>query len=320
MSGTIEAACLAAAKRLRDAGIESAALDARLLICQATGLTHEALVARARDWLAPEAARRFSAYVDRRLGGEPVSRIKGLREFYGREYLIDASTLDPRPDTETVVTAALDLAAQAGWQDKPLTVLDLGTGSACILLTLLAELPQAQGLGTDISEGALRIARQNARRLGFDGRARFTAARWFDGLEGPLEGPFDLIVSNPPYIASGEIAGLAPEVARHDPRAALDGGPDGLDAYRAIAAGAARALSPGGHLLVEIGAGQAEAVMGLFRGSGLFVEADSVAADLAGRPRSILAQRPVSKGFKRATAPKISLENTGVQANFGTAK
>lgn len=300
MSVTIEAVRLATAKRLREAGIESAALDARLLICQATGLTHEALVAQGRDGLAPEPARRLSRYVDRRLGGEPVSRIKGVREFYGRDFLIDPSTLDPRPDTETLIAAVLGLVARAGLQEKPLTVLDLGTGSGCILLTLLAELPRAQGVGTDIAQSALRIARQNADRLGLDGRTRFVGARWFDGLEDP----FDLIVSNPPYIASGEIADLAPEVAAHDPRGALDGGPDGLDAYRAIAAGAARALSPGGHLVVEIGAGQAEAVMGLFQGSGLLVDADGPVLDLAGHPRCVLAQSPCLKGLGLPAGPK----------------
>jgi release factor glutamine methyltransferase len=285
---TVDAVRTAAASVLRNAGIETSSLDARLLLCEATGLTHEALVARGNETIVPDAAERLSGYLARRLEGEPVSRIKGVREFYGRDFLIDSHTLDPRPDTETLVDAALDVVAHTGWADRPLNVLDLGTGSGCILLTLLAELPQAQGVGTDISEEALRIAGQNACRLGLDGRTSFAGADWFEGLTGQ----FDLIVSNPPYIASAEIAGLAREVAAHDPPTALNGGPDGLDAYRSIAASAADFLTPGGWLLVEIGAGQAKAVPALFHASGLVVEREGLRFDLAGRARCILAQGP----------------------------
>lgn len=315
MTRTLDVARGETAGVLRDAGIETSALDARLLLCEATGLSHEALVARGHEAVPPDAAERLAGYVARRLDGEPVSRIKGLREFYGRDFLIDSHTLDPRPDTETIVGAALDLAAREGWGCGPLTLLDLGTGSGCILLTLLAELPRARGIGIDISDGALRVAGENARRLGLAARARFAAADWFNGLTGR----YDLIVSNPPYIARGEIAGLAPEVA-HDPRSALDGGADGLDAYRAIAAKAADFLAPGGRLLVEIGAGQAEAVLGLFRASGLIVEGDGLRRDLAGRPRGILAEGPFRGRLEYPRAPKISLENWEVQANFGLAK
>lgn len=285
---TLDAVRAATAGSLRAAGIDTAALDARLLVCAATGLTHEALVARGGDTLAPDAATRLSGYVARRVQGEPVSRIKGVREFYGRDFRIDARTLDPRPDTETLVGAVLDLAGRKGWVGRPLDILDLGTGSGCILLTLLAELPEARGLGTDISLGALRVAVRNASLFGLSGRAWFAAANWFEGLEGR----FDFIVSNPPYIMTGEIAGLAPEVAAHDPRGALDGGADGLDAYRAIAARATAFLTPGGYLLVEIGAGQAEAVLELFGAAGLAVDGDSLRLDLAGRLRSILARSP----------------------------
>ncbi len=276
------------ARTLRAAGIDSPALDARLLLCEAVGVTHEALVARGREDLPPHAAERLSGYLARRLGGEPVSRIKGKREFYGRDFLIDTHTLDPRPDTETLITAALDLVAREGRTGSPLSVLDLGTGSGCILLTLLAELPEAQGLGTDIAPGALEVAARNASCLGLELRARFLGTSWLDGLKGG----FDLIVSNPPYIARGEIGGLAREVAVHDPMAALDGGADGLDAYRTIAARVGDFLSPGGHLLVEIGAGQAEPVSRIFHHSGLGIDREGILSDLAGRPRCVLARSP----------------------------
>jgi len=313
---SIDAVGNEAARTLREAGIDTAALDARLLLCEAAGLTHEALVARGREQFPPDAAARLAGYLDRRLGGEPVSRIKGKREFYGREFLIDTNTLDPRPDTETIVTAALDVAAREGWTGKPLSVLDLGTGSGCILLTLLAELPEAHGLGTDIATGALRAAERNARRLGLAGRARFLGARWFDGLAGR----FDLIVSNPPYIARAEIGGLAREVAAHDPWRALDGGADGLDAYRAIAAKAGDFLTPRGQLLVEIGAGQAEAVSRLFHGAGLEVGRHGPLSDLAGRPRCLLARGRFRGGSEAPLNSKISLESPGVRASFGVAK
>ena len=315
MTKTLDAAHVAATRLLRDAGMDTAALDARLLLCHATGLGHEDIIARSRETLSPAAAARLETFVARRLGGEPVSRIRGVREFYGREFLIDAETLDPRPDTETLIAVALDLVARRE-AERPLRLLDLGTGTGCILLTLLAELPQAEGIGTDISEGALACAAANARRLGVAARAGFVRADWLDGVAGP----FDLIVANPPYIADAEIDGLAPEVAAHDPRAALDGGPDGLEAYRRIAAGALAALRPEGHLLVEIGAGQGRAVQGLFRAVGLELEADALRLDLGRRPRCVVAGRPLETGASRRSTVKIGLENHGVQARFGPAE
>ncbi|MGH6736764.1 MAG: peptide chain release factor N(5)-glutamine methyltransferase [Methyloceanibacter sp.] len=304
MAETIEtaltAACLAAARQLREAGIETPELDARLLVCHAAGLTHEGLIARDRETPTPEVAARLEAYVARRLQGEPVSRIRGAREFYGRDFLIDRHTLDPRPDTETLIEAALEVVARRGWRTRRIKLLDLGTGTGCILLTLLAELPQANGVGTDMSDGALAVAADNARRLGLEGRARFIAADWLDGVAGS----FDLILSNPPYIPSGEIAGLAPEVSAFDPRGALDGGPDGLAAYRRIATRAQELLSPDGVLIVEIGANQAEAVTQLLHAAGLQTS-DGAAHDLAGRPRCVLAglppgRRRTSQGPKNA--------------------
>ncbi len=284
-SRSIREAFTEAVSVLREAGIETPELDARLLLCHAAGLTHEGFVAQAGRALAPEAAKRLNAMIRRRVSREPVSRITGMREFYGRSFLVDADALDPRPDTETLIEAALDGVEQAGRRDEPLRLLDLGTGTGCILLTLLAELPKARGSGTDLSLGALRVAEANAMRLGVAARVSFLRSDWLDGVSGA----FDLIVSNPPYIATSEIGGLAPEVGLHDPRLALDGGPDGLDAYRRIAAGAARLLAPQGQLLVEIGASQAVAVAALLREAGFVVETASPRLDLAGRPRVVVA-------------------------------
>lgn len=284
---TTGGAFLAATRAMRASGLETPELDARLLLCHAAGLSHEDYVAKPDLALAPGAASRFDSFIARRLQGEPVSRILGLREFYGRSFRIDEGTLDPRPDTEMLIEAALDLVDRRGRQHKPLNILDLGTGSGAILLTLLAELPAARGLGTDISLAALRTAGANAASLGVAGRASFIASNWLDSIAGH----FDLIVSNPPYIASGAIAALSAEVRLHDPLLALDGGPDGLSAYRAIAASAPRALRPGGSLLVEIGLGQAEPVLSLLRAAGLSVEGSArLWRDLAGRARVVAGQ------------------------------
>jgi len=270
---------------LREAGIDTPELDARLLLCHAATLTHESFVARAGEALQPEAAARLEALVRRRVSREPISRITGTREFYGRSFLVDGSALDPRPDTETLIEVALALIEKTGRREEPLRLLDLGTGTGCILLTLLDELPKARGFGTDLSPAALCLAEANARRLGVADRAFFLASDWLDAIHGE----FDLIVSNPPYIASGEIERLAPEVAHHDPYLALDGGADGLEAYRRIAAGAARLLAPKGAILVEIGASQAPAVAGLLRDGGFLVANDGPSFDLGERPRVVVA-------------------------------
>jgi release factor glutamine methyltransferase len=285
MSDSVRQAFVETASVLWEAGIETPELDARLLLCHAAALTHESFVARAGEALQPEAAVRLEALVRRRASREPISRITGTREFYGRSFLVDGSALDPRPDTETLIEVALALIEKTGRREEPLRLLDLGTGTGCILLTLLAELPKARGLGTDLSPAALRLAEANARRLGVAGRASFLASDWLDAIHGE----FDLIVSNPPYIASGEIERLAPEVAYHDPYLALNGGPDGLKAYRRIAAGAARLVAPKGAILVEIGASQAPAVAGLLRDGGFLVENDGLSFDLGGRPRVVVA-------------------------------
>jgi release factor glutamine methyltransferase len=280
---TFKQAFVSAARVLRQAGMETPELDARLLLCHAAGLSHETAIARASEALRPETAARLEQALARRLEHEPVSRITGTREFYGRYFAIGPEALDPRSDTETLIEAALAHAEARGGRDEPLSLLDLGTGTGCILVTLLAELPRARGLGTDVSQAALALAATNAERLGVAARAAFLAADWFDGIEGR----FDLILANPPYLAAGEIAGLSPEVSAYDPHLALDGGPDGLDAYRRIAAGAPRRLAEQGSLIVEIGPTQAGAVAEIFAAAGL--EFKRLCHDLGGRPRVIVA-------------------------------
>ncbi|MGH6865440.1 MAG: peptide chain release factor N(5)-glutamine methyltransferase [Methyloceanibacter sp.] len=278
----------------RRAGMETPELDARLLLGRAAGMTYEIVVARVGESLASGAEARLQADVKRRLAGEPVSRILGEREFYGRTFLLDPSTLDPRSDTETLIEAALDLIEKEALRERPLWILDLGTGTGCILVTLLAELPLATGVGTDIGEAPLAVAAANARRNGVETRAAFLAGDWLD----PVSCTFDLILANPPYIATAEIEGLAREVALHDPRQALDGGADGLAAYRRIAAATPRVLREGGMLIVEIGSGQAEAVTHLLAAAGLTLRPDAVRRDLGGRPRAVLAQSGVSRDTK----------------------
>jgi release factor glutamine methyltransferase len=270
---------------LREAGIETPELDARVLLCHAARLTHETYIARARETLPADAAPRLQRAIARRLARWPVARITGAREFYGRSFILGKDTLDPRPDTETLIEAALDIVRERGWQQKPLKLLDLGTGSGCILVTLLAELPFAEGLGTDLSPGALATAAANASAHGVAARAAFAAADWLDGISGK----FDLVLSNPPYISTGKIAGLAKEVAAHDPHLALDGGPDGLGAYRRIAMRARDILNKNGRLLVEIGAGQGKDVAAIFARAGLTLERGEGRPDLSGRPRVIVA-------------------------------
>jgi release factor glutamine methyltransferase len=272
-------------RRLAAAGIPSPALDARLLLMAATGLTHEALIGAPERLFAESAARRLDDLAGRRLAREPLSRILGEREFYGRPFNIGPASLDPRPDTETLVERAL---AFARTRPAPVDILDLGTGSGAILVTLLAELPGARGTGIDVSEAALDVARANARRHGVGARAQFLAADWCDGVIGR----FDLIISNPPYIPSGDIPRLEPEVRDHDPVLALDGGTDGLDAYRAIAARAGPLLAPGGLVALEIGVGQHDAVAELFAAHGWRpASADAASLDLSGRIRVLAFTR-----------------------------
>jgi release factor glutamine methyltransferase len=239
------------------------------------------IAAAARSVTAAEAAR-LEDFARRRLRGEPVARILGTREFWGLPLQLSAATLVPRPDTETVVELALEMLQAARPRLRPLRIADIGTGSGAILLALLSELPEACGIGTDISLAALWTARANAARLGLAVRAAFVACDY----AAALAGSFDLMVSNPPYIRSAEIADLATEVRDHDPRRALDGGIDGLDAYRALIPQAARLLKPGGALVVEAGLGQSGDIGGLMTAAGLTLQ-QPAKADLAGIRRAV---------------------------------
>jgi release factor glutamine methyltransferase len=248
------------AAELSAMGIEQPARDARILVAAAMGGTLADILREPERMLADPEADRLAGSARRRILHEPVSRILGRRAFFGREFAVGPATLDPRPCTETVIEAALALARDEGWHARPIRILDAGTGTGCILLTLLAELPLAQGVGTDISAGALAVASENAGRLGLAERAELVEARYLAGDRGT----FDLVVSNPPYIATREIEALEPEVRDYEPRAALDGGADGLEAYREIAAGLPRVLAHGWAVL-EVGAGQADAVGDILR-------------------------------------------------------
>jgi release factor glutamine methyltransferase len=234
--------------RLKVAGAETPALDVRLLTREGAGLSDADIIAGGNAPLSTEQIARIESFIARRAAGEPVSRILGYKEFYGRMFKLTPDTLDPRPDTETLIGAAL------AEQKRPLRILDLGTGTGCILLTLLAEWPDATGVGIDLNPGATDVSRENAARLGVGNRVEFLCGSWFTPLkEGQV---FDLIVSNPPYIPESQIDSLAKEVKDHDPFLALSGGEDGLEAYKIIFKDLKNHLACGGFALFEIGQGQ----------------------------------------------------------------
>jgi release factor glutamine methyltransferase len=278
---TIAAARQALAEKFRQAGIDSADADARLLIAHALGIDRAELMANGERALTADETKAIDALGERRLKHEPVARIFGAKEFWSLSLKIGPAVLVPRPETETVIEAALEAVVRDASPTEKLRVLDIGTGSGALLLALLSELPNATGIGTDISAAALAVARANAERNGLGSRCTFIAC----DIAAGLQGRFDLIVSNPPYVARGDIASLAPEVRDYDPALALDGGFDGLDGYRAIAAQARRLLAPGGNLIVELGMGQEPAVRALFTNAGLTVAA--ARDDLAGIPRAL---------------------------------
>lgn len=261
---TVVEARRALTNAFRRAGLDSPELDARLLIGHALDLDHTGLLIEANRDLRDDEAKKLIALAARRLEREPVARILGVKEFWGLPLRISKSTLVPRPETETVVEAALAAVDQGGARSRALRIADLGTGSGALLIALLTELPNAVGVATDISVDALHTARDNARRLMLHSRAHFVAC----DFGAALSQSFDLVVSNPPYIMSGDVAGLPAEV-RHDPLRALDGGPDGLARYRTIAGQATRLLKPHGHIVVELGFGQEAPVAALFRAEGL---------------------------------------------------
>jgi release factor glutamine methyltransferase len=281
---TIAGARRAWAAEFRRRGIETPELDARLLVGHALGLDHAALVAADARPLGAEAEGAIAVLARRRLAGEPVARILGHKEFWSLALRLDAATLVPRPETETVVEAALAAVDANGPRARTLRIADLGTGSGAILLALLSELPNAVGVGTDKSPRALAVARGNASRLA-PGRASFVAC----DMAAALRGAFDIVVSNPPYVATADFATLAPEVRDFDPRLALDGGPDGLRLYRAIAASAPALLAADGALIVELGAGQAEPVAALFAAAGL--ASSPPRPDLNHVPRALVARK-----------------------------
>ena len=291
---TLERARRSLTARFTSAGIDSAELDARLLIGAGLGLDLTGMIIAANRLLSPGESARLEDFVRRRLGGEPVARILSTKEFWGLPLKLSAETLVPRPDTETVVELALEMLRANPAANSPRNlprnrswrIADLGTGSGAILLALLRELPDARGFGTDISAAALQMAQANAADLGLADRATFIACDYAAGLSGP----FDLVVSNPPYVRSADIAGLAAEVRDHDPHRALDGGVDGFDAYRALIPQAARLLGPGGALVVESGQGQSGQIEDLMTAAGLTAES-APRADLAGIPRAVAGRK-----------------------------
>ena len=276
------------ANSLRDLNPQASSspeLDARLLVGLAVGLDLTGLVTAANRILTKQESARIEQLATRRLAGEPVARILGHKEFWGLTFALSPETLVPRPDTETVVELALAMLRKEP-ANQPPRIADLGTGTGAILLALLSELPEATGIGTDISEGALATATDNATRLGLAARANFIRCDYAS----ELTGPFDLIVSNPPYVATGDIAGLAREVRDHDPPMALDGGADGLAAYRTLIPQAARLLAGGAALVVEAGQGQAGDIEALMTAAGLTPQGPP-RADLAGISRAVGARK-----------------------------
>lgn len=274
------------ARRFREAGLDTPDLDARLLVGHVLGLDHAGLTRESERPLGPRALAGIDALAARRVAGEPVARILCVKEFWGLPFAVTSAVLVPRPETETVVETALTRLDAADARERPLRIADLGTGSGAILVALLDELPQAFGVGTDCSVAAIGTARENAQRLGVASQAAFVACDF--GMA--LGGGFDLVVTNPPYIATAEIATLPCEVRDFDPRAALDGGADGLAAYRAIVADAGRLLAPGAILVMEVGAGQAVVVSALAGAAGF--TAIAATPDLAGIPRVVSARYP----------------------------
>ena len=270
-----------AAGRLKSAGVPGPRSEARLLMGYALGLSRETVFGHVDRPVTPADAKRFESAVRRRVSREPAARILGCREFWSLPFRVTAATLIPRPETETVIEAALEAA---GGRERAIDILDLGTGTGCLLLALLSELANARGLGVDASVEALEVAAANASALGLSDRARFRLGDWAIGLRQR----FDLIVTNPPYIPEDEIGGLEPEVARFEPSLALSGGSDGLGCYRALAADIRRLMAPGARIVLEIGEGQGDGVTAILGAEGL--EVTGRRADLAGIPRCLVAE------------------------------
>lgn len=272
---------LDAAARLARGGVENPRRDVRLLLAHALGIEPVDVILREMDVAEPVGLTAFEMAVSRREAGEPVSRIRGWREFYGRRFVVTPDVLDPRPETELLVSEGIARLPQAG------RVLDLGVGSGCILLSVLAERPDARGVGVDISRAALGVVQINADALGVGGRVELVEGGWDVAL---ACGGFDLVLSNPPYIPAIEMKGLAREVINHDPHLALTPGGDGLDPYRVILGRISNLLAPGGWIGFEFGMGQAATVEDLMSAAGL--ECVAVLPDLAGIERAAFGRRP----------------------------
>ena len=278
---------LAAVERLRAAGIETPEADARILLQLALGLDEAGLVFASRATISEEQQACFDRFIERRLAGEPVARIVGSKEFWSRPFKLNADTLVPRPETEMLVEAALSAFPE---HDTKLRMLDLGTGSGILLAAILLERPFATGLGIDRSERALRVARDNLHALGVGQRAQFVCSDW----SMTFGQRFDLVVTNPPYIASDTIAALPREVRDHDPRLALDGGADGLAAYRKIIAELPYLLSKQGIAILELGIGQEQSVAALAQTKGLLVKGPA-RRDLGNVARALIVYPPIQK-------------------------
>ncbi|MCY0148650.1 peptide chain release factor N(5)-glutamine methyltransferase [Hoeflea sp. G2-23] len=273
----------------RAAGLESADLDARLLSSSLAGIEPHHLTTEAQSVLDESLRERLAEAGNARLQGKPVHRILGMRDFYGLPFLLSAATLEPRPDTETLVIAALPHVHATLERKGTCSIVDLGIGTGAVGLALLAECPQANGLGVDVSAEAVATALGNADRLGLSARYRAAVGDWLSGIEDR----FDLVVSNPPYIPTADLAGLSLEVTGHDPLLALDGGDDGLDAYRVLASQVGARLMPGGQVAMEIGIGQGSSVTGLFCAAGF--ELSGKFADLGGVERALLFHLPEAR-------------------------
>lgn len=276
---SIAEALLLLTRILEDAGIDTPQRDARFLLQGILRLDGAELLSRSGRALGTD-AERVSDAAQRRARHEPVSRILGRREFYGREFIVTPDVLDPRPDTEAVIELTLEIVASRGLSKRPLSIADIGTGSGILITTLLAELPNARGVATDISQAALDVARHNAEKLGVADRLSLVATT---GLDGCL-GPFDLVISNPPYISTADIAGLERDVKDFDPVIALDGGIDGLHVYREIARNTLELQRPL-TVVLEVGSTQADSVEGIFRSAGF--EPIGRRADLGSHIRAV---------------------------------
>ena len=289
----VQTVLAAAAARLRTAGVESPRREARLLLANVLGVEVLDLLAGKSLHLPADALFRFETFVERRVAREPLAYIVGRREFWSLEFAVDPSVLIPRPESEVLVEEALRRFPD---REVSLRVADLGTGSGCLLLAFLFERPLASGLGVDVSDTALAVAARNAQTLGLARRTEFQRGNWTLALAGS----FDTIFVNPPYIPSEAITGLTPEVAKYEPRLALDGGDDGLTAYRAVAAGLKCHLNPGGSAIFELGEGQVEAVKELLEQNGFTVS--GTVCDLAGIPRCLVADAAADAVTKKELA------------------